>query len=217
MYTRQPLSLSEDKQNTHRAVSPALERAVIAGLDGLDRNILVPSEWRDDGGLVRKRDLVLGVWGEQALEDGRRRVEHSRTFAADLDADVDLFEVDDLSADAANARRRVGVEVHVAEVRAELVSLDVAERCTLRRAGLVRDGVLVALAAVAITGQDDDAVNFGVRHRRVLATLWGWAGEECGAEDAGERGSMSTGFKLYVVTCGAGKLLAVRVPSMFAG
>ena len=55
-------------------------------------------------------------------------------------------------------------EVHIAQVGSEQVRLNLAERGALCNTGLVGDGILIALAAVTIASDDDDTVNFRVRH-----------------------------------------------------
>ena len=107
----------------YRAVGPWLEGAVVVGLHGLNRNVLVAVERRNNGGLVSQSDPVRGVRREQALEEGGRRVEDGCAFTADLDANVDLLEVDEVAVDAPDVRGRTGVQVEVAEVRSKLVRL----------------------------------------------------------------------------------------------
>ncbi len=42
--------------------------------------------------------------------------------------------------------------------------LDLSKRSAFRGAGLVGDGILVAFATVTVASEDDNTVNFGVRH-----------------------------------------------------
>lgn len=58
------------------------------------------------------------------MEERGGGVEDRRTLAADLDADSDLSEVDEVRVDAADVRAGGGVEIESAEVLAELVRLD---------------------------------------------------------------------------------------------
>jgi hypothetical protein len=65
---------------------------------------LVPSEGRNDGGLIGEDDLVLVGWWEEALEKGNSRVEDDGAFHTSLDADLDLVVVHEVRADALNVR-----------------------------------------------------------------------------------------------------------------
>ena len=99
------------------------------------------------------------------MKDGSSRIKHRRTLSADFDAHMDLLEVDDLIADASNVGGGIGVQVDGAKSRAELVGLDFAERRALCGTSLLGDGVVVALGTVAIASQNNNTVNFRVRHR----------------------------------------------------
>jgi hypothetical protein len=57
------------------AVSPALQRSVIARFNGFDRDVLVTTKRGSDGSLVGKSDLVVGVGREETLENSDGGVE----------------------------------------------------------------------------------------------------------------------------------------------
>lgn len=61
---------------------------------------MVSTEGSDNSGLVGEDDLVVGVGGEQALEEGNRRVEDDAAFNTGLDADLHFAVVDEVAADA---------------------------------------------------------------------------------------------------------------------
>ena len=124
-----PTQLDEDKThnywgNTYRAVRPWLERAVVARFDGLDRHILVSVQGRNDRGLVCEGDAVGRVRREEALKESSGGVKDCRTLAADLHADSDLLQVDEVRVNAADVGRRTGIKIEVPEVLAELKGLD---------------------------------------------------------------------------------------------
>ena len=85
--------------STYRAVGPGLERAIVAGLNSLNGDVLVASKGCDNCRLVRERDLVVRVRGEEALEKRGGRVENRGALATDFDADGDLSEVDEVGTD----------------------------------------------------------------------------------------------------------------------
>lgn len=109
---------------TYRAVSPGLERAVVAGLDGLNGDVLVPVQRRHNRRLVSECDLVVRVGREEALKESSGGVKDCRTLAADLHADSDLLQVDEVRVNAADVGRRTGIKIEVPEVLAELKGLD---------------------------------------------------------------------------------------------
>lgn len=147
-----------------RAVGPGFQRAVVDGLNGLNRDVLVTAEGSNDGGLVGQGDAVLGGGRVETLEDGGSTVEDSSTLATNLDTGVNLLEVSEVGGDATDVGGRVRVEVGLAQEATELVSLNLAQRCSGGRRCLVGDGVVGALSAVTVSGNHDDTVNLGVSH-----------------------------------------------------
>ena len=83
-----------DRNRTYRTVRPRLERAVVAGLNGLNGNVLVTAKWRNNRRLVGKGDPVRRVGREETLEERGRGVKDSSTLTTDLHADSDLSEID---------------------------------------------------------------------------------------------------------------------------
>ena len=109
---------------TYRAVGPGLKRAVVARLDGLDGHVLVPIQRGHDRGLIGERDPVVGVRGEEALEERSGGVEDGGALTADLDADRDLGEVNEIGVNTTDMGGRRWVEVELTKVLAKLVCLD---------------------------------------------------------------------------------------------
>ena len=67
---------------------------------------------------------MVRVGREEALKESSGGVKDCRTLAADLHADSDLLQVDEVGVDTSDVRRRGRVEVEVAEVLPKLVRLD---------------------------------------------------------------------------------------------
>lgn len=112
--------------STYRAICPALQRAVVAWLDSLDRDILVAVQRRNNNSPVRKCLAVSRVRREQALKESSGRVEYRWALSADFDTYVDLRQVDEVRGNPANVRRVFGVQVRVAKEGTQLVRLGLA-------------------------------------------------------------------------------------------
>lgn len=95
-------------------------------------NILVSAKRCDDGGLIRKLDLVLGVRGEQALKESYGRVKDNGALNASLDANVYLAVIDEVAAHTLDVRRRGVVEVRGAQSSTQLVRLDLYRTASMR-------------------------------------------------------------------------------------
>ena len=65
---------------------------------GLTWNILISSEGSGDLGLICKLNRVLFSWREKALEQCDGAVKCNTTFTTNLNASVDLIEVDQVGA-----------------------------------------------------------------------------------------------------------------------
>lgn len=94
------------EEKTYRAVGPGLERAVVARFNGFNWYVLITAEGRNDSGLVGQVDLVVGVGGEQTLEEGDGRVENDGALSSRLHADLELAVVDNVRSDSWDVGRR---------------------------------------------------------------------------------------------------------------
>jgi hypothetical protein len=92
---------------------------------------LVTAEGRGHERAVRERDAVLRGRREQTLKEGDRGVEDDQALATSLGADVDLVVVDKLGPDTPNVGRATLIEVDRAQIRPELVRLDLISKSVL--------------------------------------------------------------------------------------
>ncbi len=74
-------------------------------------NVLVAAKRGDDSGLVSEDNLVVWVWGEEALKEGDCGVENNGSFAPSFDADLHFIVIDDFGADPLDERGRGAREV----------------------------------------------------------------------------------------------------------
>lgn len=112
---RFPLRMYEDLRNTGMSVG---EKRVRTG------HVLVSAEGSNDSGFVGKDDLVVGVGGEEPLEESDGGVEDDRALDTGLHADLDLVVVHEVGADALDVGGGLAVEVGRADEGAEAVRLD---------------------------------------------------------------------------------------------
>jgi hypothetical protein len=139
-----------------RAVGPALQGAVIAGLHGLDRDILVTAKRGGDNSRVGEGDPVLRGGGEQSLQKGNSGVEHNGALSTSLDANLDLRVVNKVGADTLDERRGAAIEVGRPQESTELVRLNLAERSGLSGGSVVVLGILVVLLTVTVASNNNN-------------------------------------------------------------